>query len=429
MLTAEENETLTQVGPGTPMGGMLRRYWWPVLAADELDRQPTKAIRVLGEDLVAYRDLSGQYGLVERHCPHRRANMSLGILEPNGIRCSYHGWCFDAAGRCTDQPYEQTANANSRFRENVSITAYPLRPRAGILWAYMGPAPAPTLWNWEPYEWDNCFRQIVISEVPCNWLQAQENSIDPVHFEWLHDNWTAVRAGRSERAPKHLKLGFDEFDFGFTYRRVREGGSEDDDLWTVGRVCLWPNCLFTTDHFEWRTPIDDENMLSITLAAERVPVDKEPFVQESIPSWRGPLLDDDGNWIVTHVMNQDFAAWVGQGRIADRTQEHIGPSDRGIVMIRRRLLADIERVAQGEDPKGVVRDVHDGPIPLPVVKASAFTQPRSRADFDEWHALLERMGFPSDYPFQAGQPARIRDLYQQAMIAPVAPDAPADMTL
>jgi 5,5'-dehydrodivanillate O-demethylase len=237
MLTKDENERLCEVDRGTPMGELLRRYWWPVLGVDELTREGIMAVRILGEDLVAYRDLSGSYGLVGRHCAHRRADLTFGILEKDGLRCSYHGWCFDRGGRCTDQPYEQTANPRSKFSERASIDAYLLRERAGILWAYLGPRPAPVLWNWEPYAREHCFRQIVISEVPCNWLQAQENSIDPVHFEWLHDNWTAARAGRSTRAPKHVKLGFDEFEHGFTYRRVREGGSEDDDLWTVGSVC------------------------------------------------------------------------------------------------------------------------------------------------------------------------------------------------
>jgi 5,5'-dehydrodivanillate O-demethylase len=253
-------------------------------------------------------------------------------------------------------------------------------------------------------------------------VQAQENSIDPVHFEWLHDNLTTVRAGRSDRAPKHLKIGFDEFEFGFKYRRVREGGSEDDDLWTVGRLLLWPHGLFTTDHFEWRTPIDDENMLSITLAAERVPLDKEPFVQRSVPSWRGPLFDDDGNWILTHVMNQDFAAWVGQGRIADRTKEYIGPSDRGVVTFRRQLLADIERVARGEDPKAIVRGDDDAVIPLPLVNGHAFTESRSRSDYDEWHRTVQRMVFPAGYPFQAGQPTWVREQYDHAMAEPTMSD-------
>jgi 5,5'-dehydrodivanillate O-demethylase len=418
MLTRDENELLCRVGSGTPMGELLRRYWWPVLAVDELTRETIMPVRILGEDLVAYRDLSGSYGLVARHCAHRRADLAFGILEEDGLRCSYHGWCFDRSGRCTDQPYEQTVNPRSKFTKRASIDAYLLRERAGILWAYLGPQPAPVLWNWEPYAREHCFRQIVISEVPCSWLQAQENSIDPVHFEWLHDNWTAARGGRPTRAPKHIKLGFEEFEHGFTYRRVREGGSEDDDLWTVGRVCLWPNALFTTDHFEWRTPIDDTNMLSITLAFDRVPEDCEPFHQDVVPSWRGPLRDADGRWILSHVMNQDFAAWVGQGAVADRTRELIGPSDRGIVLLRRQLVADIDAVARGEDPKGVVRcEDEDRLIELPLVRGETYLEPRPRAAYDAMQKALAAMGFPAGYIFQAGQPESVRAAYDSA-IAP-----------
>jgi 5,5'-dehydrodivanillate O-demethylase oxygenase subunit len=398
------------------MGELLRRYWWPVLAADELLREPVRPFRLLGEDLVAYRDLSGKLGLLGRHCPHRRADLAFGMVEDRGLRCSYHGWCFDASGQCIDRPYEQTINANARASEYVKTSAYLLGERAGLLWAYLGPHPAPVLPNWEPYGWTNCFRQIVISELPCNWLQAQENSIDPIHFEWLHDNWTSVRAGRPDKAPKHLKLGFDEFDYGFTYRRVREGGSEDDDLWTVGRVCLWPNCLFTTDHFEWRTPIDDTNTLSITLATERVPEDREPFEQAVVPSWHGPIRDSAGNWILSHVMNQDFAAWVGQGTIADRSKELVGRSDQGIIMMRRQFWRDLDAIRNGADPKAIVRDVDpDVVLSLPLVHPENFTKPRSRLAYEEWHQTLRRMGFPDEYPSQAGQPEWVRELYRSAM--------------
>jgi 5,5'-dehydrodivanillate O-demethylase len=416
MLTAEENTTLTQTSAGTPMGELLRRYWWPIAAEDEVTSNRTKAVRVLGEDLVVYRDLSGAYGLLERHCPHRRADLSLGFVEDCGLRCAYHGWRFDANGACVEQPYEQTSNPNSRFRESITTTAYAVKARAGILWAYLGPAPAPMLPNWEPYTWPHGFRQIVMSEVPCNWLQAQENSIDPVHFEWLHDNTTAVRMGRPDRAPTHRKLAFEEFEHGFTYKRIREGSSDTDELWTVGRVCLWPNCLFTTDHFEWRTPIDDENMLSITLAFERVPEDCEPYEQKVIPSWVGPVTDADGRFITTHVMNQDFSAWVGQGRIADRTREHLGPSDRGIVMVRRRFLQDLDALERGDDPKAILRaGDEDTPIELPLVGREMFAGRRTRAEFQAWHARIAAMGFPSGYPFQAGQPDWVRAEYEQAM--------------
>src|SRR4029453_6939009 len=150
----------------------------------------------------------------------------------------------------------------------------PWRPRPACCWLPWGrprcrpgppaPPPVPLGPTWEPFTWRNGFVQIVFSEVPCNWFQCQENSIDPVHFEWLHSNWTRVLQGdKGPKPPPHLKIGFEEFEYGFVYRRVLEGQSESDELWTVGRTCLWPNCLFTGGHFEWRVPIDDENMLSV----------------------------------------------------------------------------------------------------------------------------------------------------------------------
>jgi len=201
--------------------------------------------------------------------------------------------------------------------------------------------------------------QIVISDVPCNWLQCQENSIDPVHFEWLHDSWSQVLTPRpgAPPPPTHLKLNFVEFDHGFQYQRIRQGQSEQDDLWTIGRVCLWPNGFWLGEHFEWRVPIDDENMLSILWCYTRVPLESELFEQKRIPYWYAPLKDENtGRWITSHVVNQDFVAWVGHGTVADRTQEHLGESDRGVILLRRRLLEEAVKVQRGDEPKGLIRD-------------------------------------------------------------------------
>ena len=138
MLSVEENKLLTQVGPGTPMGNLMRRYWQPFAAVGELDENPTKQVRLLGEDLAAYKDKSGTYGLMELHCPHRRADMTYGILEEHGLRCNYHGWLFDETGACTHMPFEDTAHPEAKFREKVRIAAYPVQAKAGLLWAYMG---------------------------------------------------------------------------------------------------------------------------------------------------------------------------------------------------------------------------------------------------------------------------------------------------
>src|SRR5712691_3812493 len=345
MLSEADNQLLTQTSAGTPMGELLRRYWMPLAAESEFDDVTIKPVRLFGEDLTLYKDQSGAYGLVDRHCPHRRADMSYGFVESCGLRCNYHGWLFDRDGRCLEQPYEDVAAPQARFRDKVHIKAYKVKAHAGLLWAYLGPQPAPLVPNWEPFTWSNGFVQIVFANVPCNWFQAQENSIDPVHFEWMHMNWSVrLKGNTGPYSPKHMKVAFGEFDHGFTYRRIREGMGEEDPLWTIGRVALWPNALFTGGHFEWRVPVDDHHTLSVTWCFNRVPLEKEPYVQERIPAWHGPVRQADGRWISSHIMNQDFIAWVGQGTVADRTQEHLGSSDRGVILMRRRFFEDLEAV-------------------------------------------------------------------------------------
>jgi 5,5'-dehydrodivanillate O-demethylase len=143
VLSAEDNATLTRVGRSTPMGELMRRYWQPVAAVAELDDHPTKPVRLMGEDLVLYKDTAGRYGLLDRHCAHRRADLCYGIAEDRGLRCNYHGWLYDGAGQCLDQPFEETAHPDARFKDKIRLAAYPVEAKAGLLWAYLGPAPAP----------------------------------------------------------------------------------------------------------------------------------------------------------------------------------------------------------------------------------------------------------------------------------------------
>jgi 5,5'-dehydrodivanillate O-demethylase len=396
------------------MGDLLRRYWQPVAGAAEFDKAPIKPIRLFGEDLVLYKDLGGRYGLVDRHCRHRRADLSYGWVESCGLRCNYHGWLYAEDGRCLEQPYEDTAHPEARLKDQVRLKAYPVRELAGLLWAYLGPAPAPELPVWSAFTWTNGFVEVVLSEVPCNWLQAQENSCDPVHFEWMHDNWNLRRAGASgPYAPKHLRVDFDEFEFGLLYKRIREGQSEADPLWTMGRVCLWPNGFYLGEHFEWRVPIDDENTLSVAWFFTRVPKGHEPYVQNRIPTWHSPLRDRHGNWIMSHTMNQDFAAWVGQGAIADRTREYLGNGDRGIAMLRRLLQADLAAVAAGRDPKGIIRDPERAKlVELPNVYGAASTDGVPIEDWPKHPVLRRRLNF---FPWQAGQPDDVWRAYAAAM--------------
>jgi 5,5'-dehydrodivanillate O-demethylase len=414
MLTEEKNRLLTRVGPDAPMGQLLRRYWMPIAGASEFDTLSTKPVRLLGEDLVLYKDLSGAFGLVDRRCPHRRADLALGMVEDEGLRCAYHGWCFGHGGQCLAQPYEDAAHPELRTRERIRVKAYPVQVKAGLLWAYLGPQPAPLLPDWEPFSWDNGFVQVVISEVPCNWFQCQENSIDPVHFEWLHETWgKRLRTGDRRPVPRHLRLEFDEFEHGFVYRRIKEDSSERDEMWTVGRVCLWPNGFFLGEHFEWRVPIDDEHTLSITWKYQGVPAERRPYVQPHIPTWYGPLKDAQGQWIDTHVMNQDFRAWVGQGVIAERTREMLGASDRGVVMLRHRFLKELESLAAGVEPKGLIRDPgQNHRVRLPMmsrdrVLASLRTQ-------DILADPVKKRAYTT-FILQAGQPESVRRQFSQAM--------------
>ncbi|MGH7036466.1 MAG: Rieske 2Fe-2S domain-containing protein [Stellaceae bacterium] len=417
MLTEANNKTLTQTAAGTPMGDLLRRYWYPIAATAELEEKATKRVRLLGENLVLYKDLGGRYGLVDRHCPHRRADLAFGFVEECGLRCHYHGWLFNEEGRCLEQPFDDTVDPSSRYKDKTPVKAYPVEAKAGLLWAYMGPKPAPLLPDWEPFNWKNGFVQIVFSSIPCNWFQGQENSIDPVHFEWMHANWGGVRL-KGKIGPygaKHVKVGFEEFDYGYVYKRVREDTDENNPLWSVGRVCLWPNCLFTGGHFEWRVPVDDENTLSVGWFFNRVPKDRDPYVQNSIPYWIGPVTDEKtGEWLTGGVMNQDFAAWIGQGAIADRSQEHLARSDRGITMIRNRFFEDMETIAKGGDPKAVIRDANiNSSVPLPIVGRKLFIEGLTREQILKVNVSDNVSA--RRFVFQQGQPEHVKRAYEEAM--------------
>jgi 5,5'-dehydrodivanillate O-demethylase oxygenase subunit len=422
MLTEEQNRLLTEVGPGKPMGNLLRRYWMPIGGASEFDSISVKPVRLMGEDLVLYKDLGGTYGLVDRHCPHRRADLSYGFVEDCGIRCNYHGWRFDERGRCVEQPFEDTAHPEANFKDKVRATAYPVRVLGGMLWAYMGPQPAPLLPNWEPFFWKDGYVQIMTAVVPCNWFQAQENAIDPVHFEWMHSNWSRRLKGHAgDYAKRHIRIDFREHDFGFTYHRLVEDMPEDHERWTTGRVTLWPNCLGPNQHFEWRVPIDDENLLFVIWHFTPVPLERRPYVQGRIPTWEALVKDPfTGKMLTTHIDNQDFIAWVGQGRISDRTKEHLGPSDRGITLMRKRFFDDLKRIERGEDPSGIIRDPSKNVcIELPIA---------SRSFLLDSLPLEEMLADPSIDPRQFITIAGIPDDVRIEMLAAIGLDEKGERT-
>lgn len=374
MLTAQENELLTRIGPGTPMGALMRRYWHPIAAASEMREAWTKRVRLLGEDLVLFRNRSGGFGLIEEQCPHRRASLAYGIPTAEGIRCPYHGWMFDGAGRCLEQPNEP---AGSNFKDKVSLAGYPVQVVAGLVFAYLGPLPAPLMTKLDGYVATPAIRLIGKAEIPCNWLQIQENSVDPIHSEWLHGHFAEFlaeqRGVRYAFSGRHLKIAFDEKPYGIVKRRLKVGQSETCSDWTIGHPLVFPNILalgqaepsWLTYAFEIRVPIDDTHTANWWFTAFK------PAAGSDVPA---PLFERAFVFDVPFdprdedaVSYQDMIAWRTQGAIADRTAEHLGSTDRGVTMFRRMLHRELDRVAAGEDPMLVNRDpARDVPLDLPV---------------------------------------------------------------
>jgi 5,5'-dehydrodivanillate O-demethylase len=368
MLSPEQNETLTKVGPGTPMGKLLRRYWHPVAACSELVERPVKAIKILGEPLVLYRDKKGRPGLVGDTCAHRRASMLYGIPEDDGLRCAYHGWKYDRTGRCAEMPAEP---AGSTFKERIKIPAYPVEELGGLLFAYLGPEPAPLLPRWDLLVRDDALRDIGLAVVPCNWVQIMENGLDPVHVEWLHqhfNNYVLDRLGREgdKKSPQHHeKIGFDVFEHGIIKRRVLEGETEESEDWRTGHPIIFPNILLSGSvrrpTFQIRVPIDDTHTAHwwyscyvASPGAAAAPQEKIPFYKVPVPS-----VDEDGEpqWtLLDNNSGQDIAMWYTQGPVADRSLEKLADSDKGVILYRKMLQEEMEKAQRGEDPMNVMRD-------------------------------------------------------------------------
>jgi 5,5'-dehydrodivanillate O-demethylase len=374
MLTPQENERLTRVGAGTPMGDLQRRYWHPVAAVEELASAFTKRVRLLGEDLVLYRDRAGKLGLVGEFCPHRHASLYNGIPESDGIRCSYHGWKYDGSGACVDQPNEP---AGSTFNEKVRIAGYPVEALGGLIFAYLGPLPAPALPRWEGFDNDRAIRTIGWTHVPCNWLQIMENSVDPVHTEWQHGKyqefWEEQRGGTYAISRKHLKIAFAEFEHGMYKRRLLAGASEDSDDWRVGHPILFPNILavgsgggtlWKMQTYQIRVPLDDENTMHYWYTAYEAPpgVDVPAHLLARIPLFHVPTVDEHGECIHDNIEAQDVMAWISQGRIFDRSNEMLGTTDRGLILFRKMLERELDNVAAGRDPMNVFRDPSFRPV-------------------------------------------------------------------
>jgi len=390
MLTAEENERLTRVGPATPMGALMRRYWQPVAAASEMSDRWTKPVRLLGESLVLFKDRGGRFGLIAEACPHRRASLLYGIPELDGIRCPYHGWKFDAAGSCLDQPNEP---ADSTFKDRVRIAGYPIEERGGLLWAYLGPLPAPYVPPLAGIDEPHAIRLLGSAVIPCNWLQIMENSVDAIHTEWLHGKLFEFvlehRNFKTVFSRKHLKTAFDEFPYGIIKRRVIEGHTEEDDDWKIGHPVVFPATLLVGSaspaachmRYQFRVPVDDTNTLHLWYHVIIPPADVEipAHLADRVHTYDVPYRDEGGSFMLDTIHAQDIMAWITQGPIADRTVEMLGSTDRGITAYRNLLRRELKRVEDGQDPMNVFRDPNAAAMDLPLE--------RVRTQGDSFHGV------------------------------------------
>jgi len=365
MLTTEQNERLTRVGPGTPAGELLRRYWQPVCPVAELTEQkPKKRVRIMCEDLLAFRDGSGQIGVVEDRCAHRGVSLYYGFIEEDGVRCAYHGWKYDCAGRCLETPFEP---ADSPLCDEVRIKSYPVQTLAGIVFAYMGPDPenAPLLPRWDVLVRTDGKRRIQIRpEHHCNWLQIQENTVDLTHTYYLHAHMNHVHGLNLKGAEYYYRpiVRFDWKVCDWGIEKEMEYGGDKPEI-EIRPPLIFPNILRIpagpVESIHWRVPIDDTNTRifwlgflpsadgSVTMAEDENPV----F------DYADDGLTEDGEYDLQNFNSHDQMALETQGEIFDRNREYLGVTDRGIVMFRRMLEEQIALVESGEEPTvAVVRD-------------------------------------------------------------------------
>jgi phthalate 4,5-dioxygenase len=388
MISAEQNRLMTHVGPGTPAGRLLRRYWQPAALVDELQGpRPLKAVRLLGEDFVLFR-YEEQYGLIQRHCPHRGADLAYGRLEDGGLRCAFHGWLFDVGGHCLQTPAEPQG---SRICQHVRARACPVIEKSGVLFAYLGEGEPPAFPRFDCFVAPGTHTFAFKGYWDCNWLQALEVGIDPAHASYLHrffeDEDSSASYGRQFRSTSadsdmpmtrvlreyaRPEIRVDRTDYGirlYALRRI-------SDAQTHVRVTnlLFPQAFvipMSADMTisQWHVPVDDTGCYWYSIFTSfGAPVDKETMREQRLKTYPAPEyrpIHGRANQWGFNPKEQRNATFTGmgfdinihdqwacesQGPILDRTREHLGSTDKGIVLYRRLLLDAIRKNEAGEKP-------------------------------------------------------------------------------
>ena len=472
MLTKEDNELLTRVGPGTPMGNLLRRYWAPALLSTDLPEAdgPPLRVRLFGEDLVAFRDSAGKVGLFVQACPHRGASLFFGRNEEEGLRCVYHGWKFDVNGTCVDMPSEP---AESNFKNKVRIKAYPTHESGGVIWTYMGPTE--TMTPFRNFGTDDLPREdwrAARTISTCNWVQSMEGNMDTSHISWLHQyfgvldtpddgsdapgyvtNATTWKLWAHDRAPS---LEVEDTWYGYKYAGIRTTPNGNTHV----RISAFAMPYFTfvaSTPFGTQVglfvPIDDETCWrwNFALMSTRQFMNDPVFVQGSLlgpsqpagqpygflvaanedqqngkvtpvtrPSGTNTLADrewrPDNDYKIdrnlqkstfytgiTNFVSQDMMVTESAGGIWDRSQEHLGTTDKSIIKMRSLLLKAAKDLEQGIEPPAV-----GGDLPYKSIRSAE----KILAPGEDWRILgtdedpmvIEKLGLrePSEAPAAGG---------------------------
>ena len=388
MLPPHENELITRVGQGTPMGNAMRRYWIPACMSSEIPEAdcPPVRVKLLGEDLVAFRDSDGRIGLIEEFCPHRRVSLFFGRNEECGLRCVYHGWKFDVEGNCLDQLNEPPEH---QFKHRIHITAYPTVELGGLVWAYMGPAekmPAPPKFAWTQVPETRRHVSKVIEE--CNWLQALEGGIDTSHAPILHRLLTdnSPRGGIKPSSPfvrgKAPNLVVDITDYGYLYAGIRPLGDSDVHIRSYHFVLPFHQIRpsrsqsgLPADAGHIWVPMDDENSMVYNwmYSTTGAPLTEEDRLERG--TGNGPSHVDQKTFRsfqnrsnnygldravqktetytgIDGINQQDRALQETMGAIVDRSKEHLGPADKAIAQARHLLRQAVKTVEGGGTPDG-----------------------------------------------------------------------------
>jgi phenylpropionate dioxygenase-like ring-hydroxylating dioxygenase large terminal subunit len=397
MMSQQQNDLITRIGPADPAGKLMRMYWQPAALADELQgERPLKAVKLLGESFVLFRDESGRFGLLDRDCPHRGADLAFGRLENGGLRCAFHGWLFDVDGQCLETPAEPS---DSPLCKNVRQRAYPVVEKGGILWTYLGDGEPPAFPEIDCFTAPDAYTFAFKGLMECNWLQALEVGIDPAHASFLHrffeDEDTSASYGKQFRGAsadsvipmtKILReydqpiINVEHTEYGLRLIALRT----IDDERTHVRVTnqLFPHAFVIPMSTEmtitqWHVPVDDKSCYWYAIFTSfSTPVDKQKMRDQRLELYQLPdyrsrknKTNDYGfdpheqahetyTGMGTDINVHDQWAVESMGPIQDRTREHLGQSDKAIIQYRKLLRQEIEKVAQGGKPFMVLDQAH-----------------------------------------------------------------------